>query len=196
MLAKVSALAAESALVTSNRAFVESIMKGIMDEEGVKYCWIVKPNGKIFMSEGKRTRTSKISDERTPGWTVVRDSPLSEEGEKMEAVVAPIFAGPERWGLWIGFSIERLQVIQNQMLQSYLRMTLLIMALGFLVSLLLVREINYPLKRLIQGVRAVTSGNLDYQVKVSTKDEIGELATSFNKMTGELKTSRDDLQKS
>lgn len=44
----------------------------------------------------------------------------------------------------------------------------------------------------ILGLKAVTkivgSGNLDYQIKVERKDEIGELAAAFNQMTSHLKS--------
>ena len=56
--------------------------------------------------------------------------------------------------------------------------------------------------RSILSLKAVTkivgSGNLDYQIKVERKDEIGELAVAFNQMTSHLKSvtaSKTDLDK-
>jgi nitrogen fixation/metabolism regulation signal transduction histidine kinase len=48
-----------------------------------------------------------------------------------------------------------------------------------------------PLKRLLQGLRRISSGRLDTIVPVTTQDEIGELANAYNFMIFRLK----DLQK-
>ena len=40
----------------------------------------------------------------------------------------------------------------------------------------------------------ITEGNLDYQIPISTKDEVGDLARSFNFMTSRLRTHRKESQ--
>lgn len=59
--------------------------------------------------------------------------------------------------------------------------------LGFLVS----RSITRPIRELTDATRAVTAGDLEQQVPIRSKDEIGELAVSFNKMNAELAHSLD-----
>jgi len=56
---------------------------------------------------------------------------------------------------------------------------------AYLMSLL----INRPLHKLTSGVTELGGGNLDRQIDIRTKDEIGMLAAAFNKMTLELKES-------
>ena len=46
---------------------------------------------------------------------------------------------------------------------------------------------------MLNGVRSITSGNLDVSVPVVANDELGELATSFNQMTSELKHRTHEL---
>jgi len=58
-----------------------------------------------------------------------------------------------------------------------------------LVSFLLTVFINHPLKKLTIGVMELGSGNLDKQIEIKSKDEIGTLANVFNKMTIDLKVS-------
>jgi two-component system, NtrC family, sensor kinase len=43
-----------------------------------------------------------------------------------------------------------------------------------------------PIRRLIAGTHRVADGDLDYRLEVSSTDELGDLAASFNKMTAEL----------
>lgn len=52
----------------------------------------------------------------------------------------------------------------------------------------------YPLSALRQGVENIRSGNLDDQVPVNTKDELGELAAALNIMMTELRQSRQKLE--
>jgi signal transduction histidine kinase len=58
------------------------------------------------------------------------------------------------------------------------------------------QSIAAPIQALSRGVERVGSGNLDYKVGNTLKDEIGQLSRSFDKMTHDLKAitaSRDDL---
>ncbi|MCL2705238.1 MAG: SpoIIE family protein phosphatase [Spirochaetaceae bacterium] len=58
-----------------------------------------------------------------------------------------------------------------------------------LVSWLLSWLINRPLLKLTSDVAELGSGNLDKQIKINSRDEIGTLALAFNKMTVNLKAS-------
>jgi signal transduction histidine kinase len=63
-------------------------------------------------------------------------------------------------------------------------------------TMVVARGIAVPLLRLKDGIEVIATGNLDAQVSIGSRDEIGELAASFNQMTARLKTitvSRDEL---
>lgn len=49
-------------------------------------------------------------------------------------------------------------------------------------AILLGLNITRPLKRLTEGAMAISRGDLDQQIEVNSKDEIGQLAKSFNEM--------------
>ena len=57
---------------------------------------------------------------------------------------------------------------------------------ALLVGFLLARTITNPIKALTVATTAVAGGELGRQVEVKSKDEIGELADSFNKMSTDL----------
>jgi two-component system sensor histidine kinase BaeS len=63
-------------------------------------------------------------------------------------------------------------------------------AVSLLLAVLLARTLAHPLRELTTATRAVAEGNLDYRVPVRSKDELGELATSFNLMSAELSRSQ------
>ena len=75
--------------------------------------------------------------------------------------------------------------------------TLILAVLGGLAgSLLIYRSIAKPVRELGEGAEIIGTGNLDYRVGTSAKDEIGALSRAFDQMTENLKVttvSRDEL---
>ncbi|MHC4778744.1 MAG: sensor histidine kinase, partial [Planctomycetota bacterium] len=63
---------------------------------------------------------------------------------------------------------------------------------GFL-GLIMARHIAVPLERLNEATQAVAEGDLEHRVDVTSKDEIGDLIDSFNRMTAQLGESREAL---
>ncbi len=57
------------------------------------------------------------------------------------------------------------------------------------------QRLTKPLHILSEGVREITSGNLDKKLDIKTGDEIEHLATSFNAMTDDLKNYMANLTK-
>ena len=64
-------------------------------------------------------------------------------------------------------------------------------ALSLLLGLFFSSTLTRPLKDLINATRDVAQGNLEREVPVRSKDELGDLTKSFNKMSSQLKQSRD-----
>jgi len=55
--------------------------------------------------------------------------------------------------------------------------------------------INTPIKRLTTDVSRIALGNLDTRIEINSKDELGQLAEAFNKMTSDLKKSIEEKAK-
>jgi PAS domain S-box-containing protein len=72
-------------------------------------------------------------------------------------------------------------------LQNKSRLILLVMAiLIFPIVFLFSRTIIKPISKLRDASSEIGNGNLGVRVNINSRDEIGELATSFNTMAGEL----------
>jgi len=52
--------------------------------------------------------------------------------------------------------------------------------------------INTPIKNLTNVVEHIGLGNLDIKIDIKSNDELGQLARTFNKMTGDLKNAIDE----
>jgi nitrogen fixation/metabolism regulation signal transduction histidine kinase len=69
-----------------------------------------------------------------------------------------------------------------------------VIVLIFIVNFLSYR-ISNPILKLQKATEQLSKGNIDVQVRSNSKDEIGELVRSFNRMIRELKRSRAELKK-
>lgn len=58
----------------------------------------------------------------------------------------------------------------------------------------LAKNITIPIKELAEGTRRVAEGELSFSIGEVADDEIGSLVKSFNKMTRDLRTSRQQLE--
>ncbi len=61
------------------------------------------------------------------------------------------------------------------------------------ISYLIGNNLSKPISNLVAFTHRVANGNLDIQCELTTQDEIGNLTTSFNQMTTDLRNSRDEL---
>ena len=64
---------------------------------------------------------------------------------------------------------------------------LVVFVVGILFTLFFSNRVVRPLQLLVAGVDEVNSGNYNFKVSFKSKDEVGQLATAFNKMVQGLK---------
>ena len=84
---------------------------------------------------------------------------------------------------------------EEEFIQRTNRM-LVLSALGaslvaLLIGIFLSRTLTRPIRELTEATQAVAKGELGAQVSVRSKDEMGELAASFNKMSADLARSTE-----
>lgn len=63
------------------------------------------------------------------------------------------------------------------------------------IGIVFARGVSEPVKKCAQGALEIAKGKFDHKIKVESKDEIGQLAKTFNYMSGELKSSRRQIEK-
>jgi len=137
----------------------------------------------------------------------------NEDGVKKIMAYAPIFyfgAGQgDPWifgGITIGSEVEQFHrpataatsVIRREFTRFVSSSTLLIMFTAMLVLMAayyLSRSIAGPLQELNEWTQKMARGQMGNQVQVTSRDEVGELAASFNTMAQELNERRERLLK-
>ena len=84
------------------------------------------------------------------------------------------------------------QLAQHQ--AQLVRFTIGAVVLISLVSVAFIwRVVHKPIKELTAGIQQVAQGDLDHSITVHSRDELGVLADSFNKMTRELSEAHQQL---
>jgi PAS domain S-box-containing protein len=78
--------------------------------------------------------------------------------------------------------------------QKMLTLVLFIAILATIINaFFMARALERPIKQLVDGTNRLADGDLTHRVAVNSRDEIGQLAASFNVMAEKLKTSRQEL---
>lgn len=87
--------------------------------------------------------------------------------------------------------IERVIRQQNWAIAAYVFIFLAVISV--VLCAILWKLVSTPVSMLVDGMNRVASGDLGYKVTVDTRDEMGELAQSFNIMTEELSRAKSEL---
>ncbi len=170
-------------------------LKKIRKIKEVVYWRIINQNGEIYLADDAKMWGKRISDPalRTEK-VLIKDQIFPETGEKIKVIVNPLnIVENGNWTFWLGFSLKSvIEARRSIILTNVVMIAIAIIFVG-LLSWYLAKGITIPVRHLVDGTKAVSSGKLDYKIPIETRDEIGELAISFNKMTENLKTSQDEL---
>ncbi len=83
--------------------------------------------------------------------------------------------------------------LQNAQIQSILTVFIVIVLISF-SNVIMSRGLTRPLRKMISGVDEFAKGNLNFEIKVESNDELGELSLHFNEMAQQLKDTMRELE--
>jgi diguanylate cyclase (GGDEF)-like protein len=86
--------------------------------------------------------------------------------------------------------------LERNVLASLLGILLLAVIATAVLAYVLARLIAGPLEDLTEGARAIAAGRFNHRIPVRSRDEVGQLALSFNDMSDHLNTTITDLEAS
>ncbi|MEI8172877.1 MAG: ATP-binding protein [Deltaproteobacteria bacterium] len=93
---------------------------------------------------------------------------------------------------------KQLSLLKNPIKFSYMItlfiVTLLIVFSATWFGLFLAKGITVPIQDLAEATKKIARGDLEHQIDIVADDEIGVLVNSFNKMTKDLKKSKENLE--
>lgn len=163
------------AMATQDYAPVADVFKQSLRHDGIQYFVLTDARGKRLLADGWPNDTA-LPAYQTP-------SEVNATGERIDLRI-PITPSSQIYGyLYFGISTLFLQEAR----QHLQRQSLIIAALAIAISLLLLLAIAHwltrHLKRLERASKAVSEGDYSVMVNIDSKDEIGHLGDTFNRMT-------------
>lgn len=183
------------ALVAGGRRLSPELLKSLGVAPGMRaLLWL--PPGEVIDAEGSVTDAQKLAplvqEARSSGEATGSVQWTSDRRSSEAFLALPITrAGTLAGVLLAGTSLST----QLELERSILRTGVVVGASGIVIGVLLgwwtTERITRPVERLAAGARAVAGGDLSARVEVLSRDEIGELAQAFNRMTEQLLEQRE-----
>jgi signal transduction histidine kinase len=118
-----------------------------------------------------------VPGQRVPPDLLARNTPLEVDGVLIGTILSP----PQPINL-TPQEIAYLERTNQALTLAALGAAVLALIVGFLLA----RTLTRPLRALTLATEKMAGGDLNQQVPVNSKDEIGELAESFNRMSREV----------
>jgi two-component system nitrogen regulation sensor histidine kinase NtrY len=95
---------------------------------------------------------------------------------------------------------RQLKILKNPIRTGYIitlfLITVVIVFFAYWMGVYLANSMTKPVQELVEATRAVADGNLDVHIESYSRDEIGMLVQSFNRMTDDLRSKQRALNSS
>jgi signal transduction histidine kinase len=152
---------------------------------------LIGPAGAVDNAERLAPLIARVQQHKSDADEVVNWSADTADAESFHAIPLKDDSGALLGVLLVGSSRRGLIELQRHIGVF----ALIVGGVGILLAILLsgwvAVRVTQPIERLAQAARQVAAGNWETQVEVASRDEIGELAVSFNTMTRQLVEQRD-----
>ncbi len=180
------------------RVFLESIQLSMIKSNSV--LWIVSPYGEILSIKGQREDASDESkrfsikemqdylEEVLKGKQVIWKNEFTSRFKKpMLTIAQPVMKNDEIfYAIFIHTELSYLEPETFPIYRQIATASAIAVIVGILLVFLSSSHITQPLKEMSVMSNEIAKGNLAKRVKISSNDEIGMLAQSFNNMAEEL----------
>jgi PAS domain S-box-containing protein len=177
------AVSSEYPVLAGDEKMLARIGEGALRQRDVIYCEIRNEQDKVLFQGGKKQQ----GDIREHHGPIISSKMVNSTRETL--ILAPERQEPKMIGT-VHLVLSLSSVMKR--ISEAKHATALLIAAGVavasvLISLLTRFVLGRPVAELTRGIERVASGDFHYEVPVRTKDEIGVLAASFNKMAAHLR---------
>lgn len=213
------------AMLQNDRDGLYHSIRDIGSEPGIRRVRIFNKEGRISFSTVQHENGAIVDKQMEACYGChQRNEPLTKldrrdrartftlDGERLLGVIRPINNEPACWSaachahpqgqrvLGVIDTHLSLANVDARFAQSKAQVsgaTLLALVLVCVVTMLFAWTVVYrPVHELIGGTRKVAKGDLSYRLPVRSRDELGEMAEAFNKMTVDLEKANDEIMAS
>jgi adenylate cyclase len=112
--------------------------------------------------------------------------------EKLYDISVPILSTIEGRAIRIGdvhvvMTNRLVDYVVKQAAVKLLLVTAAMLLVGLIAAVLLTRYLTKPINQLVAGVMAIAAGDLNQELHVNRRDELGDLTNAFNEMSASLR---------
>ncbi|MZQ85259.1 HAMP domain-containing protein [Paenibacillus sp. 5J-6] len=166
--------------VTGSNRFNDNYIFTLFNENGEPMTAVsLNKNGVPRIEASEVAFVLKGSVYKSLDYGMIRD-PLKDM-----KVGIPLKVGDKTFALFIHPYLS--ETTRRQVQTAVITVLVIVLIVGSLLILVASRYLVNPLKKLTLATQRLARGNFNVHVAVMQKDELGELAASFNHMAGELK---------
>ena len=189
-----------TAIINNDYGFtVDHCLKILQQSNSILYIKIVRNDGFSLIFYSDKWKIDTLKDDL--------DLPKSKAGvsrfvysklvkQNVFHYSYPFSYSQINWGrINVGMSLKKFDQNANDLNYRTLILALISILIGLFASIFFAGRLTRPIRQLDSVSNKVAQGDLNARVIISSKNEFGRLANSFNKMTQSLKTSQDTLEK-
>lgn len=180
--------------VTASGATDEARLSKYLKElnaKGIKEISIISNADEIVASSNLAKVGQPITHKRKE--LIIRaelGEPISDEGSTYN-VILPVVAGNTQYG-YIHLKINKDDFSQILRINALKRVvaTIFVFGIGIVMALILSKRYTQPIQNVVDAAMRVAAGDLNQNIPVQSRDEIGKLSESFNFMVQRLRETR------
>lgn len=186
---------ADSILLEDFYKTQEAIEDVLTAEHDIEYIFVTDKNGQMFAHTFKNGFPPDILR-----WNPLLNGSVSiqlldTEKGFIRDIGLKVFEGmnPE---LHIGIKEERIAQTLRRIKNIVITSTIIITLIGSVLSCILSGFITKPLYKLMSFTHTLSKGEFGKKIDIKSHDEVGELAETFNNLSGELELYRKKMEES
>lgn len=167
-----------------------------LDLKGVHEISVISAGGRIVASTNDTNVGKWITEWRQQLITKARRGETVTEEEQLYNVILPVGPDVKPLGfIHLTMSTENFSGFLRLSLVRRVLAAVVVLAIGTVVAVVLAGRYSRPIEQMAEAAGKVAAGDLDQSLPVSRRDEIGQLARSFDHMIARLREDRELRQR-
>ncbi len=187
-IAEMTAAAVSPALVFEDRQTIEEYLGAVGRNHDIVYAVVSDRSNRIVAALDRRQGAPKRFG------AARADHLYSEDGTLLQAKRAILDEDQPIGHIYLGLSLQDLRAEVSASRQRIAFVSALIFLLGLIGVIVLGKLVTGPLAQIVRTAEHIAGGDLSRRASVSTQDEVGQLARSFNLMLDELESAQEELR--
>ena len=185
------AAGAKTSLLTNDHLNLNVLVKDALRDPDVAYVAIANPDGEILAHSDVALIGRQV--ERPAGLAPAGSLPAINTyaapggGRIFDFSVPLSFSQTSLGALYLGFSDRSIAANLRHARNQAVIMTVIMVLLGVGGAVGLATVLSRPIFRLVAGTKSIAEGNFGIALPVTSRDELGDLTTSFNEMARALR---------